>query len=68
MECGHETNGVELAVAGQPYTMYRCVQCDSTTWKRGGETVPLDEVTAALQDATAARAGRRSARQRSDSL
>ena len=60
--CGHDINGVELAVAGQPVTMYRCAICDRTYWQRDGEAVSVEDVTAALRDETDAKMQRRAAR------
>ena len=54
--CGRDTTGVELQVAGQPYEMRRCGECDTTYWTRDGELVDLAEVTAALRDETEAAA------------
>lgn len=54
--CDRQLTSVELEVAGQPYAMYRCNDCDSTHWARGGEAVPFAEVAGAMQEATATRA------------
>lgn len=60
--CGRETNAVELQVAGQPYEMRRCGECDKTYWTRDGVVVDLDEVTSALRAETEADAAAIAAR------
>ena len=60
--CGRETTAVELQVAGQPYEMRRCGECDSSYWTRDGVNVDLDEVTSALREETEAEAAAIAAR------
>ena len=66
--CGETAMPIELQVAGQPFELHRCGQCDTGYWVRDGQRVPLEEVTASLQAETdarsAAKAERRAKRER----
>lgn len=54
--CGRDTIGVELQVAGQPFEMRRCGECETTYWTRDGVAVDVAEVTGALREETEAAA------------
>lgn len=46
----------ELRVASNPFVLYRCGDCNSRRWMKGGQIVPFGVVSAAMaKDATRGR-------------
>ena len=60
--CGRDAMTLELQVANEPYVLHRCGECDSTSWLRDGQRVPVEDVTEALRGQTMATAARRADR------
>lgn len=56
---------VELQVAGEPFVLHRCSECETQRWSRDGTDIAFESVTDAMRAETASKPPSMSRRRRS---